>query len=774
MSQPAKPASLRFSSMQGRSRPSPTRPPHPSPRQTLPDRRWGKAIALAALLGATGIVASGIRLSLEFIVDPQAVVWLNRFLPPVARIPITGRELPQTLTEIQASLTQPGLRPGEPLFLNRQNNPAGDFLLPVFTQQPNCTQNCERIGELRLYQLAPGRHAQSHQPYYRLGDQIPVVGVEESFVIAPLVNARSSNQGSTRMLPLTQLQPMENAPAVGLWLNLSGQVVQGDRTIVYGQILHYNPDRAYLSHMTDWTAPTGKAPMWQEATGGDWPELVVDQTVGMEPQFQVYQARLRQFFPSPVQLEAISLNDPALKHGTYSNALMLARHGLWSIALDWLESAKRQLGSRWPAAAQAQLDLVRLHSQVARSQANQPWASPSQQILANLVDGRWSQALQVWRQSSADQAEINALLQTDGGRLWQRVAAVLRVNPSQTEAKTWGALILTAQQGEERAIAWLQKQPKTPAAVASRIYALLSQQQLATATNANQTWQIAGSVSVLPNVNGADWLRPNQSSPLKQPRGQVWYQVQVEVLYDGQRWQQPPFPSLKLPRPLLTRRLWQRLDLENDPTLQLLFWLPDGQQEIRTATVQAVQPQGTSLKLLAAGEAPPKGYTALPRPLAVTQTALPWVTEARGMLADLTTQPAWVAKAMPALQRELQKVIPAASLPDWQTLGQNPNLNAWDVQRLDLTGNGQPDVVLTLDGEKLGQLQTAAIPAQFRPRTLIFSDTGTLIYNELGRNGGQSLVGIANLEEGGQPTLVVSRGTGYTLLRWSAQGQRFQ
>jgi len=55
--------------------------------------------------------------------------------------------------------------------------------------------------------------------------------------------------------------------------------------------------------MLPWTT-TGLVPQWQ-VTGGGFPELVVNQTVDLEPQLRVYQVKPLQFILNPM-LEAIS------------------------------------------------------------------------------------------------------------------------------------------------------------------------------------------------------------------------------------------------------------------------------------------------------------------------------------------------------------------------------------------------------------------------------------------------------------------------------------
>lgn len=116
---------------------------------------------------------------------------------------------------------------------------------------------------------------------------------------------------------------------------------------------------------------------------------------------------------------------------------------------------------KWSTAVQAQLDLIEFHAKITKAQAVAAWASPSQQVLASLIDGRWTEALEVLKNSPGNQQEITNLLRSNGGRIKNRLNAALLENPEQLELKTWGTLIIAAENGRNRAINWLNEQPKT-------------------------------------------------------------------------------------------------------------------------------------------------------------------------------------------------------------------------------------------------------------------------------------------------------------------------
>ena len=440
--------------------------------------KWGTVGAIGLLSGAAALLVCGAWLSVEFILDPRSVIWLNQYLPDGSKILVAGSDDLRTLTELQAALKKTGRTTGDPILLESNLKAAkksSDLLLPVLTRKEPCDLDCDRVTELRVYRPILESHRRGKQDYLQLISQLPINGVDESFVLAPFAEAGGDDQGSTRALPLTTLQRFEDkAPSQGVWLNLSGQRSQGDHSVTYGEIVHYNPGQTHLSILLRWTSPIGEAPFWQKRARGMLSTLVVNQSIGLEPRFEAYQVRARKFVPDPLQLLPVSLTEPALDNGAFVDALFLARNGLWSTALEFLRSVKNRR-SGWSTNAQAQMDLVERHAQVTKSQAEKPWANVSQQVLVNLIDGRWAKATQVLQASPNDRDEIINLLKSDSGRLWKRVVALLRVNPTRQDVQTWGALILMAQQDKPRAIAWLKKQPQASPASRAQITQLLNQ-----------------------------------------------------------------------------------------------------------------------------------------------------------------------------------------------------------------------------------------------------------------------------------------------------------
>ncbi|MBD2362503.1 hypothetical protein H6G36_15145 [Anabaena minutissima FACHB-250] len=430
-------------------------------------------IAIAILLTGAGLVISFTWIGVLLIFDPQQVGWLNSVLPEWAQIPMSQSEYPQTVQQIRDSLSHKHKIVGDTIALDDEDN---SFLLPVLRQRPNCQSNCQEVVELRVYHLENLQYQAQPEKFYRLTNQLLIARLEESVALAPLVDPTSENPEVSDSLPLTEVQRFEGkTPGRGVWFYLRGQRQQGTHAIAYGEIVYYNPERANLQQMVSWTSPNGQLPKWEQVTGDSAKELVIDQTVGLEPQLQVYQVKAVKLYLKPLQLEAINLTPSAIKDDSYQNALFIARSGLWTPAFQWLQSLKKQRRGVLPATAQAQMDLIRLHSELTKTQADKTWASPSQQVLADLVDGRWEKALQAFENSPQNAQEIATLLKADKdkGRLWKRVLAALKVNPNKAEVQTWGALILAVQQGEEQANSWLQQQPTIKTATLTNIQNLV-------------------------------------------------------------------------------------------------------------------------------------------------------------------------------------------------------------------------------------------------------------------------------------------------------------
>jgi hypothetical protein len=420
---------------------------------------WKSIGSFCAIASASGFIISSTWLSAQFIIDPRSVIWMNRYLPEQARIPVSAWGDPKTMQELQTDLRKAGLVLGEPIRIHTAKSQT-DLLIPIF--KPDKDSGDDRLTELRAYRIVLNPTPNKQQALQFI-NQMEVRELPEDFVTEPLVRARAIDPSSDRPVPFTTVQRFDDrAPNNGVWLTFGGKLQQGENAIAYGQVVYYNPTTTAMSVMLSWTSPNGEFPSWQNVPKGRPAEFLVNQTVGLAPDFQVYQLRSVKRKNIPFQLQPISLSEIGLreKNGAFVDALFLARSGLWSNALEYMQSIQRQVGADWTTDAQAQMDLIARHAKVTKAQAEQPWASFGQQILANLLDGRWERATQLVQNSSADRSEVLNVLKFDPGRIQRRIDAALTFNPARSEVQLWAALRLAAQQGKPTAIAWLTKQPQ--------------------------------------------------------------------------------------------------------------------------------------------------------------------------------------------------------------------------------------------------------------------------------------------------------------------------
>ncbi|MCT7979486.1 hypothetical protein NG792_17360 [Laspinema sp. C3] len=750
--------------------------------------------AMAAITGSTTLFFCGAWLSVRLIVDPASINWVQSWLPAASQVPIANKEAPQTLQAITDQIREAGLIPASTLSLDSEPqtlNPTPtkaqqQLLMPVMTEIPcsgtpkaNATP-CQALAELRVYRpVFNPNNPSDPQPYYQLLNKLEVTGPDPSALVPTLTDSEAAAL-SLGPQPLTRLDPFENAPEPGNWFNLHSDRTFGNRQIAYGKIIHYNPETFHLSEMTDWVSPEGHLPQWQEISGGGDPELVIDRSIGMEPQFQIYQIKPIQFFLNPIGLEEISLVEPILTSRAYRDALLLARSQLWSAAWELMASLKQDSSSSsWPPAAQAQLDVIRYHAQITQTQANATGMEPPQQILTALIDGNWKKALEVYELQLKLGDEMGSLLTDEKFALWNRIETAVKVNPAQADAKAWGALVLAARYNDSEAVAWLEEQAQNTAQLRDRIYNLLdARANASTYAEKLKTHksQIIGTASMLSQVNPQDWLRPQGSPPLELQSGQVWYQVQVSGFNDSRSWRQAPFKDINLPKSALSNHLWKELGLHNDPQIQIGVWMPNGEQKTTLGTVKGLRLVGGDLLLLTTSDAipTPEIGSGVSKPLSLTAGALQWRSPAPQTLKQLHwDDPEWVEILLPSLWQELQTTgqVPQGAVPSTEQM--LTQLGGWFVQSTDLTGNNLSEAVITLRSDALVP-SPGFSHAAYRTRTLIFDDQGALIYSELSTADSQAIAGIADLPIGGLPVLVVEGSNGYNLQRWSSDRQRFE
>lgn len=797
---------------------------------------WSALLVLLVWLGSGGVVALGGWVGFWLIVNPSRLGWASALFPEWHPVAFERDDLPKRLADLRAQAGEHGLILGEPLLLKPstaptsssgsvRSEPTRDLLIPVFTSQGNCgtpTSPCSTpsaLTELRVYRPVDQQPLTVLFPAsarLQLRDRLAVHGPNELFVVSPLARTTSAGRGSTRRLPLSQLSQIQGkAPGTGVWFLLSGEQRRGTTAVRYGHVGYYDGQRGRLSLALPWTSPAAQFPRWQHVTKNAATELVVDQTSGLDPWFLVYRVAAvapapdRATWAPPERLELIALNQAALKLVPYEQALLLARNGLWTPALKQLQRLKQQRAAGWSTTADDQMAVVALHAAFTKVEAERDRASSSQRLLAQMIDGRWDQALQQLKATLDDGLDLSSLLESDSNRLQQRINAALTVEPNQMALQTWGGLIVYARQGRDAAIAWLQRQNRAAAAVnasvplhrrTQQVLQFLDNTPLAQTAMPNHPSRLVGVATPLTSVRASDWETPAGAALPSLPAGQMWYRIQVARIHDGQVWQRSPFTALRSSRNT-PRFLWHVLGLATDPKVQILTWDRQAQSQSLAVTVRAMRLRDGSLALLASGDAMAADRDRRPN-LSLTSTTLEWQTPDTSTLAQLQQQqPAAAATLAANLRRELRQSgrwddtfaaaaesldavagapagAPAGALAD-STPDLLEGFSDWSVARIDLTGDNQPDIILNLnvDAAVASDQPSGAdssTTGRLESTTLIFSAQGQLIYSELSQQQGQRMVAIATLNGESVPSLLINRSSAYSLHRWSTTRQRFE
>ena len=759
-------------------------------KQRLPS--WLQSLLIrcgvfSIITGSAAIAVGGGWLGILMILNPDGALWLNRYLPQWFKVPITVYHTPQNFAAIEEEAKKFGFRLGEPVAIGEE------LLIPMWWTDPNCKYVCERIVAIRIYEH---RYSEDRQEIdYQLLREVDIPSIRDAFVSAPITKKAIPQPDNSKVLPLRQLTLMEGGAQPGTWLTLHHNVVRGGKTVTYGQLFLYEPSQSNLNFMLSWTSPAGEIPKWQEVTGDRQPELVVDQTIGLEPQFQVYQLQNQEYEPhvlrpypeNPFELEEISLQEPASALASdnpeYTQALSLSRQGLWSEAKSKLHSVRQKLTSPdWNTQTQAQLDLIRLHAQATESQCYQSWTNTSQQVLNCLINGSLSDALLIFQGSLSGSLikEVTELVQADTEGFGKRIEATLAIKPHDEDAQIWGALILAMQQGKQQALTWWEQLPQRKLKNRQQLEKLLAQLEEASQPTTNSRSNIVGTATLPERVNLAHWLQPQQTAPLPFTGSQqVWYLVQVNAFDRGEGWQPVIVDNLSSTS---GEKVWQELGLQEDTQINITLPTAQENQPQTTAKVKAIRLRNGLVELLAVGEMVPNLEVSQSQQLlAHSNDAFRWLQPGSVSFSDLhALQPNLVELIVPQLWQEL-RLNNQLSQPQPPELSEVlAEIGDWQVQPIDLTGDQQSELILTIEAQGVKQLNqqswlgSLASGRKYRGGTLIFSATGVILYSEYSRNAFDSLTAIADLGDGGSAALLVNRENHYALKRWSVETEQFE
>ncbi len=680
------------------------------PEIDLRDRfTWSNFFVVLSIPLVGGLVGMG----LVYLANPLAISWLASSDAP-AFYSSSLWNIPKSIPKIQAELGRSYLKLGE-----NYNLKTGETIYTVLETE---TQN---IREIRFYQTIWDRGVEK----YLLVSTTTIAGIDEYFVRSPKFKYATEPiperlRPDRKRLPLKKLSLLNNPPSQfnGVWFSTTGNV----DGIAYGQIYYFSNDkRSQLVELDTWTSSTGELPIWRNALSSNAGsvQLVINQTQALEPLFLIFQpeeAIVRSI--RKLQLRQVTLNEAKGQPKSYQDALVMASVGLWSPALgkfNLMVDELRSQGKQLSPFLQEQYDLIALHAKITSNQAENPNSSLGEKALANIIDGRWSEALAIANDSAYRGDKIAEMLAKYHPHIWQRVMTMLTFTGAK-EIKLWGGLVVLQRNGLRRAEHWLREQKVDP----KESNQLLQRLDLAPITLNPR--QLIGTVTYIGKGNaGAEWFLP----PPKLESGQVWYEVSINLIKDGDRWINDPFSELSDRSSIL---LWRILGLSVNSSLGVVLYEPNGKSQAATLTAHSlwVSDNG-SLRILASGEAalaPLLNKSILP-PLVTSGGAFnpPDGTPVQWQSLSSTT----IERIIRAMYRELQRNGEVSlSIEEFGVLVQQQ----WQLSSVRLDGTGKPEYLLLLDREKVD------LGDRHYPLAIAFSSDGSLIFSDM--SGGRVWIDV--------------------------------
>ena len=669
---------------------------------------WSNVVIVCSI----PLLACLIAMGAIYLINPLAIKWLASSEAP-AFYPKSLWNIPKNLQQIQDELARNQLKLGE-----NYNLKTGEVIYTILEKE---TQN---IREIRLYQMVWDRGVEK----FLLVSTKTIAGLDEYFVRSPLFKYATYSiparmQPNRNRLPLKKLSLIDNPPKQigdqkdGIWFSTSGNI----DGIAYGQIYYFVTDKqSQLIELDAWTSAAGELPKWRNilTSNPNSTQLVINQTQEFEPMYLVYQPEESITNSiNKIQLRQINLNEAKNQSKAYQDALVMASVGLWSPALGKFQLMIDELRSQdktLPTYLQEQYDLIAFHAKITSERADNPNANIGEKALINIIDGRWSEALAIANDTSYKGDRIAEMLNKYHPHIWQRVTAMLPLSGS-IEIKLWGGLVISQRNGLRRAEHWLREQKVEP----KDFNQLL--QRLDLAPIAIKPQQMLGSVIYLGKEStGSEWFLP----PPKLESGQAWYEVQIDLIKDGDKWRNGPFPELSDRSSIF---LWRVLGLSMNNNLGLVIYDAYGRTQTAFLTAQSLWvSNGGQLKILASGEiglAPLLNKSIIPALVTSGGTFAP----SKGITVDwFTLSPKVIERLIRAIYSELQRNGKfSMSIEDFSVLVQQQ----WSLLSVNLDGLGKSEYLLLLDRSQVD------LGDRHYPLAIAFSSDGSLIFSDM--NGGR-------------------------------------
>ncbi len=659
------------------------------------------------------LLGSLIVLVIIYLANPLAISWFASSDAPVFSSNYLWN-IPKSIKQIQSDLARNQLKLGE-----SYNLKTGEIIYTVLEIE---TQN---IREIRFYQAIADRGVEK----FLLVSTTTIAGVDEYFVRSPLLKYITYSiperlQPNRRRLPLKKLTLLANPPnqLSGIWFSTSAYI----DGIAYGQIYCLLGDkRSKLIELDSWTSPSGELPIWRNVLNSNPNsiQLVVNQTQEFEPTFVIFQPEeIITNSIRNIQLRQVNLNEAKNQPKVYQDALILASVGLWSPAREKFNVMVAELKSQGKSLSpflQEQYDFIALHSKFTHSQAENPNSSLGERALAKIVDGRWNEALAISNDPAYKGDKIMEMLAKYHPHIWQRAMTALTFTGA-VEIKLWAGLVVLHRDGLRRAEHWLREQ-KVDTKDSNQLL-----QRLDLAPISIKPQQLLGSVTYIGKGNaGSEWFLP----PPKLDPGQAWYEVNVTMIKDGDKWRSGPFSELSDRSSIL---LWRILGFSLNGNLGLLLYDANGrtQSDVMTAQSLWVGNDGR-LKILASGDA---ALVSL-----INKSVIPPLVTSgsrfdppKGKSIDWQMlSPRVVERIIRAIYGELQRRGQVSmGIEDFGIVLQQQ----WKLSEVNLDGYGKSEYLLLLDRSEID------LGDRHYPLAIVFSNDGTLLFSDM--NGDQIWIDV--------------------------------
>lgn len=722
-----------------------------------------KLLALCAVTGATGVVMGGIWLSILLIIDPNAALWLNRYLPKDFHIPMATHTPPQTLNEIREELIAADLIMGQVI------RSEDAILLPVwFSDEEDCDTGetgCAVLMEVRIY-LTNSRNVIA-EPTYRFLDRLVLDPLSEPFVFNPLIKAEGIKVDENKLYFFHHLESWENAPKPGLWLKAFGHWRGEEDNGEYGRILHYDPLQKSLRSLVPWTSPQGRSPQWLDIVGDPLPELVVNQGLSLYPEWEIYRLNKSYLELTRPDLQRLSLANPMVQEPRYQKAFSLVDQQLWGAASEELTQLRKEWRtldpSPWTEDAQLQLDAINFQRKVWNNQCQTNWPQLGEKIISCLLASQTAQGFNDLEAAIAQGTvrETLALLTAHEARVVPHLENYRAQHPEEQTIYLWLAIFKALVNDRPSALTWFRSQPQVLSDsktilqdLFNRLTASVQSQQQATLSFNH----VLGRAQAKPpqEVRPLTWLQPQGLEiPTTATESQSWYEITVNRFFDGERWQVAPF-ELNLSKFSPAEDLWKTLGLTQDAMVNMRL----GHKNLRL-TVKGAQFFNGELRLLALADTPVSlAKKPTPAPWLVgSDRALKWVQPTALSVGEIQQlHPQWSKTILPALWNHFQAT-------GWKSSKEKPptpealqqQWHSWQVFAVDLDGNQELEGIFQFQEGADGQLTAVSPvnpPDNVSSKVVILGDRGNVIYSELGPSQSQ-FMGIANVINQATPLFVL-------------------